>query len=257
MPVRATEEEFEARVAGATANGLPSVLINTVPKSASESIWNQLAEGLGLGQGHVSICLYPDCTVVPSRLAQAARGGIIAKEHLPASSHNLSLLSAHGFTKIVFHLRDPRQVILSWAHFVRDDVSMRLMGPLWRKVVPPLSVLSTDFDALLDWCVDDFLPRLIAFIDGWQKVAADPSSPFELRFLSFEQYLDNPKGYFEDVLTFMDIDASHFRDDANAETVHMRKGEKEEWRDVLSEAQQERAWQQITPALAEANGWRR
>lgn len=256
MPVRATEEEFEARVASAAAKGLPSVLINTVPKSASESIWNQLAESLGLGQGHISICLYPDCTVVPTRAAQAAGGGIIAKEHLPAKPHNLELLARHGFNRIVFHIRDPRQVVVSWAHFVRDDVSMRLMGPLWRKVVPPLSVLNADFEALLDWCVDNFLPLLISFIEGWQRVEADTATPLEVRFFSFERFLEKPERYFDDVLAFLEIDSAHFRRDAVGETVHLRKGQKEEWREVLSRSQQKRAWNQIPGALAEAHGWR-
>lgn len=66
FPIRATQEEFDDRIADARARGLPSVLINTVPKSASETIWNRLAEGLQLSQGHISLCLYPDCTVVPA-----------------------------------------------------------------------------------------------------------------------------------------------------------------------------------------------
>jgi hypothetical protein len=256
-PVRATQEEFEARIADATARGLPSILINTVPKSASESIWNRLAEGLGLAQGHISVFLYPDCSVVPSRAAFAARGGLIAKEHLRASEHNLSILAEHGFRRIVFHLRDPRQVIVSWAHFVRDDVSMRLMGPLWRKVVPPHAVLTADLPTLLDWCIDHFLPLLLEFVDGWRKVAADDASPFQVRFLSFERFLDDPQGYFDEALAFLEIDPARFRAEAETESVHLRKGEKEEWRAVLSKGQMARAWKQIPAELAEEQGWRK
>jgi tetratricopeptide (TPR) repeat protein len=256
-PVRSTQEEFEARIADATARGLPSILINTVPKSASESIWNRLAEGLGLAQGHISVFLYPDCSVVPSRAAFAARGGLIAKEHLRASEHNLSILAEHDFRRIVFHLRDPRQVIVSWAHFVRDDVSMRLMGPLWRKVVPPHAVLTADLPTLLDWCIDHFLPQLLEFVDGWRKVAADDASPFQVRFLSFERFLDDPQGYFDETLAFLEIDPARFRAEAETESVHLRKGEKEEWRAVLSKDQKARAWKQIPAELAEEQGWRK
>jgi tetratricopeptide (TPR) repeat protein len=255
-PVRATQEEFEARIEDATARGLPSILINTVPKSASESIWNRLAEGLGLAQGHISVFLYPDCSVVPSRAAFAARGGLISKEHLPASEHNLSILAEHGFQRIIFHLRDPRQVIVSWAHFVRDDVSMRLMGPLWRKVVPPHAVLSADLPTLLDWCIDNFLPLLLEFVDGWRRVADDEASPFRIRFFSFERFLDDPRGYLDEALAFLEIDPARFSAEAEAESIHLRKGEKDEWRTVLSKEQRARAWARIPAALAEEQGWR-
>lgn len=254
-PVRATQEEFDARIAAAKARGLPSVLINTVPKSASESIWNRLAEGLGLAQGHISLFLYPDCSVVPSRAAVAAQGGIISKEHLPASAHNLTVLAEHGFQRIVFHLRDPRQVTVSWAHFVRDDVSMRLMGPLWRKVVPPHVVLSADLSTLLDWCIDNFLPLLLEFVAGWREVAESEIAPFDIRFLSFERFLDDPNGYLDEALDFLQIDPAHFSAEAEAEVVHLRKGEKDEWRDVLSKEQRARAWSRIPPELAAEQGW--
>ena len=255
-PVRATQEEFDARIADANRRALPSILINTVPKSASESIWNRLAEGLGLAQGHISVFLYPDCSVVPSRTAFAARGGLISKEHLPASAHNLSILAEHDFRRIVFHLRDPRQVIVSWAHFVRDDVSMRLMGPLWRKVVPPHRVLSADMSTLLDWCIDNFLPLLLEFVEGWRRVAADETSGFRVRFFSFERFLDEPQGYLDDAMAFLEIDPASFRAEARAEVVHLRKGEKDEWRGVLSSKQKARAWDLIPTALAEEQGWR-
>ncbi len=49
-PIRATGEEFAARREASIGRSLPLMVICTVPKSASESIWNKLAEGLGLAQ---------------------------------------------------------------------------------------------------------------------------------------------------------------------------------------------------------------
>ena len=47
--VRAGPREFFERSRSGAERGIPLLLINTVPKSASESIWNKLAEGLGIG----------------------------------------------------------------------------------------------------------------------------------------------------------------------------------------------------------------
>ncbi|MDX1401779.1 MAG: hypothetical protein R3245_07645 [Kiloniellales bacterium] len=256
-PVRATDEEFEAKLSQAREKGVASILINTVPKSASESIWNRLASGLGLAQGHISLCLYPDCTVIPARAGFAANGGLIAKEHLPATPHNLAALSDAGFKRVIFHLRDPRQVLVSWAHFVKDDVSMRLMGPLWRKVVPPATVLGGGLEAILDWCVDGFLPQLIGFVEGWQKAAEDPNQQMDVKFLAFETFLKDEEDYIGEALSFLGIDPQSFDWTARSETVHLRQGEAEEWRDVLTSRQKEKAWSLIPRDLTAQQGWSR
>ena len=254
-PIRATPEAFVARRRAGIERGLPALLINTLPKSASESIWNRLAAGLGLAQTHLSIGLFPDCCLVPARLASAAEGGLIAKEHIPATAHNVAQLRAHGLDRMVFHVRDPRQAALSWAHFVRDDVAMRLMGPIWRRTVPPATVLAGDLPSLLDWCIDRYLPAEIAFMEGWRRVAADPDSGIEVLFMTFERFRADPDGYMAAVLDFHGIDPALFAADAEAEVVHLRKGETEEWRGILSRDQQRRAWDRLPPALAEAYGW--
>ena len=254
-PIRATPEEFQERRQSATAKGLPTLLINTVPKSASESIWNKLAEGLGLGQCHLSVGLYPDCCLVPDRVRAAQSGGLIAKEHIPATDHNLRVLSAHGLDKVIFHVRDPRQATLSWAHFVHDDVSMRLMGPIWRKVVPPAGVLRADLPVLIDWCIDHYLPRLIRFIQGWTDRAPAASQGIQVKFLTFETFLSDPKDYFSAVLEFAGIDPALYAAEAEAEVVHLRKGQTEEWRGVFTKAQRQRAWDRIPRELADRFAW--
>ena len=254
-PIRATPEEFMDRRKSAMARGLPSILINTVPKSASESIWNKLAEGLGLGQCHLSMGLYPDCHLVPDRVANAKMGGLISKEHLPANPFNLKVLAEHGFDRVIFQVRDPRQATLSWAHFVHDDVSMRLMGPVWRKVVPPAGVLGGDLTVLIDWCIDQYLPRLMNFVAGWAALEADPNQPVKVMFRSFEEFLDDPETYYAQVLGFAGVDPDLFRPDAEAEVVHLRKGLTDEWRAVFTKDQQARAAALISPDLRDRFGW--
>ena len=254
-PIRATPEAFVERRRRGIERGLPSMLINTVPKSASESIWNRLAEGLGLGQCHLSLGLFPDCCVIPARVHSAAEGGLVIKEHLQATAHNTRHLVAEGFTKMVFHVRDPRQAVLSWAHFVHDDVAMRLMGPVWRKIVPPADILRAELPVLIDWSIETYLPLLVDFMLGWTRFARDPDAKIDVLFLTFEQFHTEPERYFESILSFYEIDPAHFAEDAEAEVVHLRKGLIEEWREVFTDAQKARARQLIPDDLAGAFGW--
>lgn len=256
-PIRSAPDEFLRRRQSGSARGLPLMLINSLPKSASESIWNRLAEGLGLAQSHLSIGLFPDCTLVPARVRSAVEGGLISKEHIPASAHNLAVLADLGVDRLVVHLRDPRQAALSWAHFVSDDLAMRMLAPIWRKVMPPYARLQGDFAGLLDWCIERYLPIQLDFIADWLRVADDPAAGPKVLFASFEDFRVAPDDYFDRVLGFFEIPREAFAAEAEAEVVHLRKGMTEEWREVFSDSQKAAAWRAIPDELAERLGWSR
>lgn len=254
-PLRVPAEEFERRRTTAIEQGRPAMLITTMPKSASESIWNRLAEGLGLGQCYFSLGLFPDCCLVPSRVWFVSQGGVISKEHICATPHNLRTLKTHGITRVIAHLRDPRQAVLSWVHFVRDDVSQRLLAPLSRKIVPPSGTFDLPLEGQIDWGIDNYLPHLMNFVRGWMEADSDPDSGVSVAFLSFEQFRVEPEAYIDRALDFYGIDKATFRTEAEAETVHLRKGLIDEWREVFTPAQQARAWELIPGDLAERHGW--
>lgn len=254
-PIRASAEEFAARRTAGMAAGLPTMLLTTLPKSASESIWNKLAEGLGLAQCYLSVGLFPSCTLVPARVRAAATGGTITKEHVGPTLHNLETLVRNGLTRVIVHHRDPRQATLSWAHFVRDDIHQRLMAPLWRQIVPPADILAGDLGAILDWCIDDYLPLLIQFLHGWRRVDADAKQPISVHFSSFEQFRADPDAYFDRVLAFYGIAKENYAAAAEAEVVHLRQGRVDEWRSVFTPAQQRRAWDQIPADMAADFNW--
>ena len=255
-PLRIPAEAFEKRRKTAIEEGRPAMLITTMPKSASESIWNRLAEGLGLGQCYFSLGLFPDCCLVPSRVWFVSQGGVITKEHICATPHNLQTLKKHGITRLVAHLRDPRQAVLSWMHFVRDDVSHRLLAPLSRKIVPPSTVFDQPLEGQIDWGIENYLPHLIDFVRGWEAADADPESGISVAFQSFEQFRVEPEAYIDRVLDFYGIDKASFRPEAEAEVVHLRKGLIDEWREVFTPAQQARAWELVPDDLAERHSWR-
>lgn len=256
-PLRHDRNTFYQRRLAAREEGLPPILLNTIPKSASESIWNRLAEGLNLGQCHVSIGLFPHCTAVPFRMKMFSEGGIIAKEHLAPDEHNVAQLAGIGVERMLVHLRDPRQITLSWAHFVRDDISHTLLGPLWRQSCPPAKVLNGDLSEILDWCIETYLPRVVAFMTGWQRIAADPATPLAVEFQTFERFRTDPDGYFRTALKFYGLDGERYGPDENAADVHLRQGSLDEWREVFNSQQKRRAEALIGPELLDAFGWPR
>ncbi|GAB5470055.1 MAG: hypothetical protein Kilf2KO_30850 [Rhodospirillales bacterium] len=256
--IRADRQTFVDRRNAAMLSGLPPMLITTLPKSASESIWNRLAEGLGLAQSHISMGLFPDCCVLGPRATTFAQGGVIAKEHIAATPHNLAMLGQAGLKRVLVHLRDPRQATVSWAHFVKEDVSMRLLAPLWRRIVPPASVLAQDMSAVMDWSIDNYLALQIDWVRSWIEAEKAAGSGPELLFLDFEGFKQDPDGYLAEVLRFFGVAPEAFRADrsAEAEVVHLRRGETDEWRGAMTAAQQERAAALLPEDLCARFGWR-
>ncbi len=254
-PMRSSMDEFEQRRAHGRDAALPPILINALPKSASESIWNKLANGLNIAQAHVSIGLFPDCLVVPHRVREFGRGGVAAKEHLPATRHNLKTLAAAGVDRVVVHLRDPRQSLLSWAHFLEGDVSKRLLAPIWRKTTPRAGFFRQPLATQIDWHIDNYLPIVIRFMEDWVAVRNDESSGVSVCFMTFEEFRTDPSGYFDSILDFYAIDRRLFAEDAEAEVIHLRKGALDEWREFFTADQTDRAWSLIPDALADEFGW--
>lgn len=258
-PIRMDPATFAARRERARARGLPPVLVVTVPKSASETIWNRLTEGLRLPRTHVSLGLFPHCLLLPARVRAFAAGGISAKEHILPTRHNLRVLAEAGIRRLVVHLRDPRQCVLSWAHFVAGDVSRRKLGPLWRDTVPPKRVLDAGTAAVLDWCLERVLPLHLDFVRRWLAVAGAPDRAGlpEVRFTTFEDFLASPDRHMRQLLEAFDIPADLFDEAAAAEAadVHRRRGEAEEWRRAFDRRQLRRIAGLWDAGLGARFGW--
>jgi len=257
QPMFAQPQEWQRLRNQAIRNRRPRIVLNTIPKSASETVWNRLAKGLGMAQCHVSLGLFPNCMAVPGRVREFAKGGIVTKEHLAPTRFNVRSLTDAGIDRLVLHLRDPRQVLLSWAYFVRDDIAQTPLGPLWRQTCPPAAYLQGDFNALLDWCVDRYLPQVVAFIEGWAAIADDPDTPLSVRFSTFEHFLEAPEDHLRDILAFYEQPLDVMDTRADAADGHFRRGKRDEWRDALTAEQKARANAQLPAWILERFGWSR
>jgi len=255
-PFRHPVAEFNRRRHAAYSAGHPPILINTIPKSASESIWNRLADRLEMAQCHASIGLFPHCMPVPLRVAELGAGGIISKEHLAPREHTVQVLRQAGLSRVVVHLRDPRQVAVSWAHFVRDSISVMPLGPLWRDTCPPAAVLNGSLNDLMDWCVDSYIPLVVDFIQRWRTIANDPDNGLDVLFTTFEHFADDPGGYLDRVVTFHDIPVDAAAREGG-EDAHLREGRTDEWREVLSVNQARRAREAIGTDVLDTFDWPR
>ena len=259
MPLERTAD-FVDQQAAALERNLPGVLFVTMPKSASIYILLRFVGGLRVPPCRVSLDLFPVDHVVPSWAESLALGGAVCQEHIDASAANLRQLSTAGLTRLIIHVRDPRQAALSWAHHLDSLTGERarlgrLVSPL-----PPDDYAPWPLGDKLDWVIDHHLPLLVAWVEGWVRCADDAASEMEVLFTRYEDFRQDEGAFVRSVLRFHGIDEGAFSDtpvSISKDKLHMRKGEAEEWREVFTADQQHRAGAMLTDELCARFGWKR
>ena len=249
--------EFQSDAIG---RGIPPILFATMPKSGSIYIANRLVNAFTAPFCRISLSLFPVDPIVPSWLAAFALGGAVCQEHLNAGPRNLELLQRHGVTRLIVHVRDPRQATLSWTHHVEtltDDAAY-----LRRRLTPPLPA---DYDGLnfsrkLDWQIGHHLPLLMEWLTPWVDMADDAARGLAVLFTHYEVFRRSEDDFFAELRRFYGVENADFAAnpaDLTSERFHFRKGRTDEWREVFSEAQRNAAWTRMPSRLNERFGWAR
>lgn len=139
-----------------------------LPKSGSTWLAGMLAAFPGFSR-----LLIPDVTAhelraggshdyeLPEDVFRRMRGMlVVAKMHIPGSSHNISLLCQHDLRHVVLY-RDLRDVAVSYTHYVRQTP--------WHPHYPRYRQLSIAQG--LERFSRDLLPAYVAWVDQWHAQA--------------------------------------------------------------------------------------
>jgi len=120
-------QQLLERQAHAIAAGAPSIMIASLPKSASAFLSNSLARLLDVPVLRASFGNSDQGCVVESWARQIVQGGAVTHEHYPPTRDNLETLARAGVRRLFVLVRDPRAVIWSIYHHVleRSDISGR------------------------------------------------------------------------------------------------------------------------------------
>lgn len=188
---------------------------------------------------------------------------VIAKEHYyPGDGIKkidfLDIEKVKKYTnKIIVHIRDPRQCILSSVHHITTDPeSIREDVRGW-----PSNYHRLSFRAKLDWAIEDQLAYNLDWINRWLSIKdREDLSPNGLKILltTYDELLENQVAFLEKIATFYGIpfDPTHFEAaPKNAET-RFRKGNPNEWRTVLTKVQKKRVAEIMPDELLKRFNWK-
>jgi hypothetical protein len=205
--------------------GLPYFLMATQGKSGSAAFGGLVPNGFGLTCTTYSMI---NVTVIPSWARDFARGGASYNTHLLPSPENIDRMVAAGLTRVIVHVRDPRQVFLSTLHHYdryREDYPDKLKSGFY--------TLTLGERALLDLSYYD--EEIVAWIAGW--VDAEKHG-LTILYTTFEQYLHDRTRTIERILEFYGADTRYFNWDQIVSSdpsidYHFRLGQVDEWRTAL------------------------
>jgi hypothetical protein len=227
------------------AKGLPSVVLVTQGKAASIPVANIFNSGF-----HLPSVMYSFVAeeVVENWASDFARGGACYTTHLYPKRVNIERLKQAGIKKVIVHVRDPRQTVLSMVHHVT----------MYPDQLPWLS--RNDFGNL---AIADQLSELTEFFIGrvlWIQGWLDAESELDILFSTFEDFVSDRNAFTRRYLDYYGDHEQHFSwqnaiQAQHGRDQHFRSGRTDEWRGVFPRREAEFLTTCIPKAMRERFNW--
>jgi hypothetical protein len=226
-------------------NGLPSMLLVTQGKSASVSISNLFTSGFHLPSISYSLVTQ---AIVPAWLTDYLRGGACYVTHLIPRPSIIDALVEAGVKKMIIHVRDPRQTMVSMFHHIPRYTSI-MSNVDWSGT----EVGTSEYRYSSLW---EFFLFQLNWIEGWIRA----SERIDILFSTFEQFVTDRDEFIERYLDFYGADRRYFnREHALAQHAgtdyHFRKGATDEWKEALPKDMAERMSLLIPAHVKQRFGW--
>jgi hypothetical protein len=252
----AVSYDLRRRQEAACRRQIPAIMFVAMMKSASGFIHDNIMRALDVPEIGLSAGTVPRDKVMPSAVRQLVKGGAIASSHM--SADNLPVLIANGVERLMLHFRDPRQVIVSWVHYMTgiSDAEYRWSLSIFDPSVP-LEFRDWGFQQRLDWAVRNYMPGQLQWLEDWM-FAVYSGPPIPILVSKFEDFALDPRSFFDRISHFFGNSAIRecpLRWQSAAAMRNFRSGKLDEWRDVLTPSQISTFESRVEP-LAKHFGWR-
>ena len=232
------------------------ILLNTMPKSGSVYIQKSLAKILSCQTLNVgnSYALIDQIDI--RDVKKLVGGGHVAQNHLAPSPENLRVLE-HFNLKMVLHLRDPRQALLSWVHHLDwisrgNDASETL---LYCTPHLPSDYFQSSLSSKISWQISNYLPQLITWVTRWVAIADLKNIP--ILITQQEELRINERALFDSILQFHNLTFDYALPNLpkTLEATHYRLADPTEWNWTFTPDQKAQATSLIPPSLQQRFSW--
>jgi hypothetical protein len=167
-------------------------------------------------------------------------------------------LIANGTKRLVLHVRDPRQVVVSWVHHVlRISEAEFQWSALMYDPPLPAAFRTWEFQQQIDWALENYMPGQLHWLEDW-VTALEKGPPIPIFVSRFEDFVQGKRRFLRGFLDFFgisEIDVPSLRTQTVAAMRHFRVGSVDEWCDVLTKSQVSSFESRVEP-LAKKFGWK-
>jgi hypothetical protein len=227
-----------------------------MPKSGSVYVEKSLSKILGLRTMHLGNRYGLIDQIDIQNAHTFSRGGFVSQNHLAPSPENLQVLQ-HFKLRMVLHLRDPRQALLSWVHYLHyvsgsDDTSEELLYVTPR---PPLGYFKFPLSRQIDWQIENYMPQLVQWVARWVEIADRSTIPILITHQNDLRIAE--KAFFDAILNFYQLDRDYALPNLarTMEETHYRLADPMEWRQTFRPDQAAFATSLIPEFLSRRFGW--
>lgn len=239
-----------------------SIFFVSLPKSGTVYTWTTISRVTGLkipefhllkgwsqyNTGHEFVCPkiyacgdYNTQFLLPNNMKYYQYGYIFGA-HMQASYHNMHVLEASGYDRIIVLLRDPRDALVSWVHHLKN------LGPSARNYHSKIYYIPEDY---WDWSLADqfqyqirsFLPTIINWVEGWLAYYANPERKIDILFVLYDELKRHPMNYIKKMMAFNQIENVDYMQmpEVTQGKLHFRRGEHDQWREEFTREDQQLA----------------
>lgn len=219
-------------------NNHQGLLILALPKSACMYISRTLKKSLNLKEIACSSRInFTKDIIDPFEIESLCRQSLLSLSHLPPLKINTDFLVKHLPTCIL-HIRDPRQALLSWVHYL---MRTRFENLEQKKVFlyVPNHYFSLSFHEQITWQIENHFQHLINWIEGWVHFRKLYSLEERIYLSTYEDFHNNQSLFFNKLFNFLGYDPQllNYPDEAPYR-LNFRSGKIDEWKYVFSRKQQ-------------------
>ena len=217
----------------ARARGTPSVLITSMPRSASSTLATIMSHQFDIPILRVSVGDFPNYIVAPSWLGMFLGGGAVTYDHFGATSFNLKALAEHGVRDLFVLIRDPRASAASAVRFRIKNSDLYEGFSFEKEVVAALH--------------KSFLP----WLHGWINCAAETCKDIHIHWIFWEDLRNRPNYVVDRIRQIMgNINSTAVMPSPDVKQ-NFVTGDDSSWRTGLSRAVQRDMWESLAPSITD------
>ena len=193
---------------------------------------------------HIGASTFPEDILDLSKILDILDKINVGIGHFNCSPPNIQVIEELEIPVIV-HTRDPRSSLLSWIHhsirLIKEGQEVQLLRNTPK---PPIALFDKSLSEIIDWHLDNYLFAQCQWISEWKAYSS--KNPL-VQIKTFSELKKNPQEYFSSICEFIGTNTAQILAAPNPEDgAHFRKGLINEWEDIFSKSQKEKADQLLT-----------